>query len=58
MAEEHILGKNIQPFGKVIKGFGNNGEDQTEGAIYKNSIRNLFARSHSSQKSPTCRLFN
>jgi lipid II isoglutaminyl synthase (glutamine-hydrolysing) len=30
------LGKHLQPFGKVIKGFGNNGEDQTEGAIYKN----------------------
>ncbi len=32
------LGKNLKPFGKVIKGFGNNGEDDTEGAIYKNSI--------------------
>jgi len=32
------LGRNIQPFGKVIKGFGNNGTDNTEGAIYKNSF--------------------
>lgn len=32
------LGKNIKPLAKVIKGFGNNGEDGTEGAIYKNSI--------------------
>jgi lipid II isoglutaminyl synthase (glutamine-hydrolysing) len=32
------LGKDIEPFGKVIKGFGNNGEDKTEGAIYKNSF--------------------
>jgi len=32
------LGKNILPFGKVLKGYGNNGEDKTEGAIYKNSI--------------------
>jgi len=32
------LGKKIKPFGKVIKGFGNNGTDQTEGAIYKNSF--------------------
>lgn len=32
------LGKNIKPLGKVIKGFGNNGIDQTEGAIYKNSF--------------------
>jgi len=32
------LGKQIKQFGKVIKGFGNNGEDGTEGAIYKNSV--------------------
>jgi len=32
------LGKNIKAFGKVIKGFGNNGKDKTEGAIYKSSI--------------------
>ena len=32
------LGKDVKPFAKVIKGFGNNGQDQTEGAIYKNSV--------------------
>lgn len=32
------LGKNIKALGKVIKGFGNNGIDQTEGAVYKNSF--------------------
>jgi len=32
------LGKDIKPLGKVIKGFGNNGQDQTEGTIYKNSF--------------------
>lgn len=32
------LGKNIKPLAKVIKGFGNNGLDSEEGAIYKNSI--------------------
>ncbi|MFH1187061.1 MAG: hypothetical protein V1697_02715 [Candidatus Levyibacteriota bacterium] len=32
------LGKNVLPFGKVITGFGNNGNDKTEGAIYKNCI--------------------
>lgn len=26
------------PLGRVIKGFGNNGSDQTEGCIYKNAI--------------------
>jgi hypothetical protein len=32
------LGKNIEPFGRVTKGFGNNGVDKTEGVFYKNSI--------------------
>lgn len=32
------LGKGVRPLGKVIKGFGSNAEDHTEGAIYKNSI--------------------
>lgn len=36
------LGKNVMPLGKVLKGFGNNGEDQTEGAVYKNSIGSYF----------------
>ncbi len=32
------LSKNLKSFGQVVKGFGNNGADKTEGAIYKNSI--------------------
>lgn len=32
------LGKNVKPLGTVKVGFGNNGEDKTEGAVYKNSI--------------------
>lgn len=32
------LGKNATPFAKVIKGCGNNGEDGTEGIIYKNAV--------------------
>ena len=32
------LGKTIKPLGQVIKGFGNNGKDKSEGAIYKNSF--------------------
>ena len=32
------LGPGVKPFAKVIKGCGNNGEDGTEGAIYKNCI--------------------
>ncbi len=30
------LGEELIPLGKVIKGYGNNGEDGFEGAIYKN----------------------
>jgi lipid II isoglutaminyl synthase (glutamine-hydrolysing) len=32
------LGTNAKPFAKVIKGFGNNGNDSTEGVVYKNAI--------------------
>lgn len=32
------LGKNVTPLAKVIKGFGNNGEDGTEGVVYKNAL--------------------
>ncbi len=30
------LGADVAPLGMVLKGYGNNGEDQTEGARYKN----------------------
>jgi CobQ-like glutamine amidotransferase family enzyme len=33
-----FLGSGVQPLGKVLKGAGNNGEDQTEGAIFKNAF--------------------
>lgn len=36
------LGENVKPLGKVLKGYGNNGEDKTEGAIYKNSFGSYF----------------
>ena len=32
------LGKTAKPFATVVKGFGNNGEDGTEGIVYKNAI--------------------
>jgi len=32
------LGKGLKPLGEVVKGFGNNGEDGTEGAVYKNAF--------------------
>ena len=30
--------QNVQPLGKVIQGYGNNGEDKTAGAFYQNAI--------------------
>lgn len=33
-----FLHKNAQALGKIVKGFGNNGEDRTEGCVYKNAI--------------------
>lgn len=36
------LGKNTKPFAKVIKGYGNNGTDQTEGVVYKNAVGCYF----------------
>lgn len=33
-----FLAKNVTPLGKVIKGAGNNGQDETEGARYKSVI--------------------
>ncbi|MBQ6371590.1 MAG: glutamine amidotransferase, partial [Oscillospiraceae bacterium] len=31
-----MLGSGVEPLGKVLSGYGNNGEDGTEGAHYKN----------------------
>lgn len=36
------LGKKSKPLGKIIKGFGNNGEDGYEGVMYKNTIGTYF----------------
>ena len=33
-----FLGHDTKPFATVIRGFGNNGEDKTEGAAFKNCI--------------------
>jgi len=35
-AERTYLGPNVRPLGRVLHGHGNNGEDKTEGARYKN----------------------
>ncbi len=37
-----FLGKDERPLGNVIEGKGNNGEDGTEGAIYKNVFCSYF----------------
>lgn len=33
-----FLGPGVRPLGRVISGWGNNGEDRTEGAVYRNAI--------------------
>jgi lipid II isoglutaminyl synthase (glutamine-hydrolysing) len=37
-AGKTYLGPGIQPLGTVLNGFGNNGRDKKEGAVYKNVI--------------------
>lgn len=37
-----FLGKGEQPLGKVVQGQGNNGEDGSEGVIYKNVYGSYF----------------
>ncbi len=36
------LGEKVEPLGKVVVGYGNNGEDGSEGAIYKNAFGTYF----------------
>lgn len=36
------LGSKMKPLARVIRGFGNNGEDGYEGAVYKNAIGSYF----------------
>lgn len=36
------LGKGVKPFARVVRGFGNNGEDGFEGAVYKNCIGTYY----------------
>ena len=50
--EEHVgfenhngmtfLGEGLQPLGRVIEGYGNNGQDQTEGVHYRNTFGSYF----------------
>ncbi|WP_326717648.1 type 1 glutamine amidotransferase [Vagococcus jeotgali] len=37
-----FLGEGEKPLGIVVKGFGNNGKDKTEGVIFKNVIGSYF----------------
>ncbi len=36
------LGPKMKPFANVLKGYGNNGRDGFEGAVYKNAIGSYF----------------
>ena len=37
-----FLGEGERPLGKIVEGKGNNGEDQTEGVIYRNVYGSYF----------------
>lgn len=37
-----FLSDNLNPLGKVLAGYGNNGEDGYEGCVYKNTIGSYF----------------
>ena len=37
-AGKTYLSDKLKPFGTVVSGFGNNGEDKTEGLLYKNTF--------------------
>lgn len=45
------LGKNAKPLGEVIKGFGNNGSDKTEGA-YQNNVFGTYLHGPLLPKNP------
>lgn len=36
------LGKSVTPLGEIKEGYGNNGEDKTEGCMYKNTFCSYF----------------
>jgi len=36
------LSEKVRPFAQVVKGYGNNGEDKTEGVVYKNAVGCYF----------------
>lgn len=36
------LEKSAKPFARVVRGYGNNGEDKTEGVVYKNAVGCYF----------------
>lgn len=37
-----FLGEGEKPLGEVVKGYGNNGKDKTEGVVYKNVMGSYF----------------
>lgn len=49
-----FLENGIKPLAHVIKGFGNNGDDKTEGAIYNNCIGTYFHGPFLSKNSHIC----
>lgn len=50
----HTYIGSLKPLGKVIKGYGNNGEDGYEGCIYKNTYGTYFHGSFLSKNPEMC----
>ena len=48
------LGGGVRPLGRVLKGYGNNGEDGTEGARFGKCLLHLQPRPCSAQKPRIC----
>ena len=51
------LGEDVAPLGMMIKGYGNNGEDQTEGARYNNVFATYSHGSPAAEESRAVRLY-
>lgn len=47
------LGEDVAPLGMMIKGYGNNGEDQTEGARY-NNVFATYSHGSRCRRIPCC----
>ena len=48
------LGEDVAPLGMMIKGYGNNGEDQHRGRTLQQRVRHLLATARCCRRIPCC----